>query len=83
MMQFAVTVSPNGTQIIQAGKGAPRYAQCVWCGMPIELVEQRYVGFNINSTGYYYEHTSDLSTAECQKLRDSGQAELDEVLNVR
>ena len=78
-MQFAVTVSPNGTQIIQAGKDAPRYAQCVWCGMQVEL----YIQDDKYTTGYSYEHTSDLSATECQKLRDSGQAELDEVLGVR
>ena len=81
-MQFAVTVSPDGTHIIQAGKDAPRYAQCVWCGMPVELHTPLLATRPIEQC-YNYQHTSDLAASECQKLRDSGQAELDEVLNVR
>ena len=73
-MQFAVTVSPTETKIIEAGKDAPRYAQCVWCGIQVVLI-------NIDIWAYY--HTSILAIDECKRLRDSGQAELDEVLGVR
>ena len=82
-MQFALTITPTESKPVQAGPDAPRYAQCIYCGMPVELAEQRYVGFNIDSTNHYYEHTSDLSATECQKLRDREQEELDRVLNVR
>lgn len=78
-MQFALTVTPTESKPVQAGPDAPRYAQCVYCGMPVELNTQddKYM------TGYSYEHTSDLSATECQKLRDREQEELDRVLNVR
>ena len=82
-MQFAVTVSPDGTHIIQASKDAPRYAQCVYCGMPVELVTQHYLGLYMSGTDYYYQHTSDLSATECKKLHDREQKELERVLNVR
>ena len=61
-MQFAVTVSPDGTQVIQAGKDAPRYAQCVYCGMPMELKSLPH--------GYEYEHTSILSADTCPHLQE-------------
>ncbi len=63
-MQFAVAINPDGTQIIQAGPDAPRYAQCVYCGMTVKLAENKWAG-------YYYKHTSNLSATECQKLRDA------------
>ncbi len=79
-MQFAVTVSPSGTQIIQVGKDAPRYAQCVYCGMPVMLSNSMYIHSVLIGKYHCY---SRLKDTECQKLRDSGQAELDEVLGVR
>ena len=69
-MQFALVESKS----IQAGPDAPRYAQCIYCGMPVVLT---------NCDGYAYHHTSILAVTECQKLRDKEQAELDKVLNVR
>jgi len=81
-MQFALAITPTESKPVQAGPDAPRYAQCIYCGMPVELIEQMYVGFDISSTDYYYGHTSDLSATECQRLRDIEQAELDKVLNV-
>jgi len=75
-MQFAITVSPTESKPVQAGPDAPRYAQCVYCGMPVELHP------HANTGAFFYQHTSDLSATECQKLRDKEQAELDKVLNV-
>ncbi len=80
-MQFAVT--PTESKPVQAGPDAPRYAQCVYCGMPVELVTQHYLGLYMSGTDYYYQHTSDLSATECQKLHDREQKELERVLNVR
>ncbi len=59
-MQHAVTVSPDGTQIIQAGPDAPRYAQCVWCGMTVELIHDEL------GDVWSYQHTSDDATFDCQ-----------------
>ncbi len=81
MMQRAVTVSPSGTLIVQAGPDSPRYAQCVWCGGAVELATISYR--TTYDYGYFYQHTSDDAAIDCQKLRDSEQAELDKVLNVR
>jgi len=78
-MQFALVESKP----IQAGPDAPHYAQCVYCGMPVELnIREHDHPFWRDSVEYFYEHTSDLSATECQKLRDKEQAELDKVLNV-
>jgi hypothetical protein len=81
-MQNAVIRHGGKITIVQAGPDAPRYAQCVWCGMPVELNTYRYLDFGETDTTYHYEHTSDLSANECQRLRDAAQAELDKVLNL-
>ncbi len=73
-MLFAITVDSSGTKIVQVGKDAPRYAQCVYCGMPVVLT---------NCDGYAYHHTNILAISECQKLRDRDQEELERVLNVK
>ncbi len=68
-MQFALVESKP----VQVDPDALRYAQCVYCGMVVEL---------IHDDAWCYYHTSDLSATKCQKLRDREQAELERVLNL-
>ena len=87
-MQFALTVSQTESKPVQAGPDAPRYAQCVYCGMPVVLSIQSidnpsFLWDDIDKSAYSYQHISNLSATECQKLRDEAQTELDKVLNVR
>ena len=74
-MQHAITISTEGTQIVQAGPDAPRYAQCVWCSGTVEL--------HTLLQACWYEHTSNDAADECRKLREVAREELDRVLNVR
>jgi len=84
-MQFALARTPTESKTVQAGPDAPRYAQCIYCRMP--------VGLKCLPHGYEYEHTSVLSADECPHLQQMSneadevfnnwrQAKLDKVLNV-
>jgi len=69
-MQFAITVSPTKTTTVQAGPDVPHYAQCKYCGMPVELKSLPH--------GWEYEHTNVLSADVCphlqQVLREADEA---------
>lgn len=68
-MQFAIVAN----QPVQAGKDAPRYAQCIKCGK--EVV--RYGG---GSVGYTWGHSDRGDKRKCMIKYAIAQRELDEAL---
>ncbi len=74
-MQFALVESKP----VQAGPNAPCHAQCIYCSQPVMLRDSIYIHSVLIGKCHCY---SRLKDAECQKLRDRGQEELDKVLNV-
>ena len=70
-MQFAII---NG-QPVQAGKDAPKYAQCCYCGREVFL--QCY-----GDKMYLYYHWTDYEAESWRDERDAAQLELDRACKV-